>query len=293
MGRVFRGYLACLPIGCAILVALPAAASATPAPSTVSKRVSVSAGSITTLTLRCPRNGIALSGYVSALSGGAFARDSLPGDLHHWSFRFTASGGSGHARAALRCLRLKLPAGLKNVGTKVFTTKTVLHPGGGSSAVARSSCHKGFVPTGYGIDRSDAGDSAPELLVSSSVPDSRSWGFRVKNTGAATQPVTIHLRCLGARATGKRGGHSLTEHFKLRRLKVSAKVGSGSLSLKCARGSYALAAGYALRAGDDIFATSSAPSGARGAHFSFRNPSGGRERVHTYLSCLSLRTSFR
>ncbi len=293
MGRVFRGYLAGLPIVCAILAVLPAAASATPVPSTVSKRISVSAGGVTTSTLRCPGQGIALSGYVSALSGGAFARDSLPGDLHHWSFRFTASGGSGHARVALRCLRLKLPNGLKNVRTKVFTTKAVLHPGGGSSAVVRSSCDKGFVPTGYGIDRSDAGGSAPQLLVTSAVPDSRSWGFRVKNTSATAQPVTVHLRCLGARATGKRGGHSLTEHFKLRRVKSSAKVGNGSLTLKCAGGTYALAAGHALPAGDDIFATSSAPSGARGARFSFRNPSGGKERVRTYLSCLSLRTSFR
>jgi len=292
MGRVFRGYLAGLPVACAIVALLPAAASATPVPSTVSKRVSVSAGGVTTSTLRCPGKGIALSGYVSALSGGAFARDSLPGDLHHWSFRLTANGGSGHARVALRCLGLKLPTGLKNVATKVFTTKELLHPGAGSSTVARSSCDKGFVPTGYGIDRSDAGGSAPQLLLSSAVPGSRSWGFRVKNTGAATQPVTIHLRCLGARATGKRGGQSLTEHFKLRRVKASGTVGSGSLTLRCPRGTYALAAGHALPAGDDIFATSSAPSGARGGRFSFRNPSGGKERVRTYLSCLSLRTSF-
>jgi hypothetical protein len=293
MGRVFRGYLAALPIACAIVALLPAAASAAPLPSTVSKRVSVSADGVTTSTLRCPGRGLALSGYVSAVSGGAFARDSLPGDLHRWSFRFTANGGSGHARVSVRCLRLKLPKGLKSVTTRVFTTKAVLHPGGGSSALARPSCDKGFLPTGYGIDRSDAGGSAPQLLLTSAVAHSRSWGFRVKNTSAGPQPATIHTRCLGARATGKRGGRSLTEHFKLLRVKASAKVGSGSLTLKCPRGTYALAAGQALPAGDDIFATSSAPSGARGGRFSFRNPSGGKERVRTYLSCLSLRTSFR
>jgi hypothetical protein len=293
MGRVFRRYLSGLPIACAILALLPAAASATPVPSTVSKRVSVSASGVTTFTLRCPGKGIALSGYVSAVSGGAFASDSLPGDLHHWSFRFTSNGGSGHARVALRCLGLKLPKGLKNVATKVFTTKATLHTGGGSSAVTRSSCDKGYLPTGYGIDRSGAGASAPQLLLTSAVPGSRGWGFRVKNTGAATQPVTVHLRCLGARATGKRGGHSLTEHFKLRRVKLAAKVGTDTLSLKCARGTYALAAGHALPAGDDIFSTRSAPSGARGGSFSFRNPSGGKQLVRTYLSCLSLRTSFR
>ncbi len=293
MGRVFRGYLAGLPVACAIVALLPAAAAATPVPSTVAKRVSVGTAGVTTTTLRCPGKGIALSGYASALSGGAFVRDSLPGDLHRWSFHLTSSGSSGHARVVVRCLRLKLPAGLKSVGTKVFTTKAELNPGGGSSAVARSSCDKGFLPTGYGFDRSGAGASAPQLLVTSAVPDSRSWSFRVKNTGTATQPVTIHLRCLGARATGKRGGHSLTEHFRLRSAKGSDKVGTGTLSLKCARGTYALAAGHALPAGDDIFATSSVPSGARGGHFSFRNPSGGKERVHTYLSCLSLRTNFR
>lgn len=53
MGRVFRDYLVRLPIACAILAVLPAAALATPVPSTVSKRVSVSANGVTSSTLRC------------------------------------------------------------------------------------------------------------------------------------------------------------------------------------------------------------------------------------------------
>jgi hypothetical protein len=288
MGRVFSAYPVRFLLAGAILAALPGSALATPAPTTVSKSVSVGAGGVTTATLRCPRHGLALSGYVSALSGGAFTRDSVPGDINHWSFHFTSSGGAGHARVGLRCLRLKLPKGVKQVRTKIFTTKSVLHPGGGGSAAARTSCSKGYLPTGFGFDRSAAGGAAQSLELTGAIPRSRSWDFRVKNTGNSTQAATIHLRCLGARASDT----NLTERFKLRRVASSGNVGTQSLGMKCGRGNLSLATGQLLPAGDDI-SVSAAPSHTRGGRFSFRNPSGGKQHVRTYLTCLSLRTSFR
>jgi hypothetical protein len=291
MGRVLRRYPVHFLLACAALAALPGTALATPSPTTVSARVSVSASGVTSATLRCPRHGVALSGYVSAVSGGAFARDSVPGDINHWSFHFTSSGGAGHARVGLRCLRLKLPKGVKQVQTKVFTTKSVVRPAGGSSALKRISCSKGYLPTGYGVDRSTATGGAERLLLSGAIPRSRSWDFRIKNTGASTQPVTIHLRCLGARA--KQSSGSLSERFKLRRESFSGQMGSGSLDMKCAAGNYSLATGYSVPASDDISVTRATPSRVRSGRFSFRNPSGGKQHVRAFLTCLSLRTTFR
>src|SRR4051794_27538684 len=154
MRRVFRGYLVHLGLALAALAALPAAALATPSPTTVVKSVSVGSSGVRSTTLACPNQGLALSGYVTDLSGGAFGRDSVPGDLNHWSFSFTSSGSSGHARVALRCLRMKLPKGVREVQTKVFTSKSTVHPLGGSSAKTRISCRSGYVPSGWGIDRS-------------------------------------------------------------------------------------------------------------------------------------------
>ena len=97
MRRVFRGYLvrSCI-VGA--LLAMPGAAAATPDPALISKRVSVGSSGVTSTTLRCPGRTLALSGYVTSVSGGAFARDSVPPpSIRSWTFRFTSSGGSGSA----------------------------------------------------------------------------------------------------------------------------------------------------------------------------------------------------
>src|SRR4051794_16999517 len=239
MGRVFRGYLVRFGLAGAVLAVLPACALATPSPTTLSKSVSVGASGVTSTTLRCPHQGLALSGYVTSASGGAFARDSIPGGIHRWTFNFASTGGSGQARVGLRCLRMKLPNGVKQTQTKIFTTTPEIHPAAGSSAKFRATCRNGYLPVGYGIDRSKAGAAAEDLPISGAVPRSQSWDFRVKNTGAARQAVTIHLRCLGARAVSV-SGRKLSERFKLSHVAGSAKTGTGTLSLKCSPGYYAL-----------------------------------------------------
>jgi hypothetical protein len=290
MGRVFTGYLVRGGIAAALLAALPATALATPAPSKVSGVANVSATGVSKATLRCPNNGIPLSGYVSSLSGGAFARDSVPGGVHGWSFNFTSTGGSGHAHLGLRCLRMKLPKGVNNVRTKIFTRKLTLHPAPGSSAKGSASCRKGYLPTGYGFDRSATTELASRLQLTSAVPGKGGWSFRVRNTGSSSQPATIHLRCLGSRSTADGG---LSERFKLHQETGAGTVGSGALGLRCPSGNFSLAAGYSVPAGDDISVTTAVPRGGRSGRVSFRNPSGPKQRVHTYLSCLSLTTRFR
>jgi hypothetical protein len=290
MGRVSKGYLVRGGLAAALLAALPAAALATPAPSKVSAVASVSATGVSKATMRCPNNGVPLSGYVSSLSGGAFPRDSVPGGIHGWSFNLTSTGGSGHARVGLRCLRMKLPKGVSSVHTKIFTRKLTLHPAPGSSAKGSASCRSGYLPTGYGFDRSATTELASHLQLTSAAPGKHGWSFRVRNTGASSQPATIHLRCLGSRATAANG---MSERFKLHQESDSGTVGTGALGLRCPSGNFSLAAGYSVPAGDDISVTTAAPRGTRSGRVSFRNPSGPKQRVHTYLSCLSLTTRFR
>jgi hypothetical protein len=292
MGRVFRGYLVRLGIAGAALAALPAAALATPSPTTVSEEVHLETGGVTSWKQACPRDGLALSGYVTEVEGRASARDSVPGDLNHWTFAFTSSAGSGHGHVSVRCLRLKLPRGVRQIQTKVFTRRAVVRPRGGSSATARVSCRKGYLPVGYGMDRSAAGSDAQTLELSGAIPRTRSWDFRVKNTGTATQTVTLYLRCLGDRARSQ-SGRKLSERFKLRRVAKLTTTGTGRLSARCPTGYLSLATGYLLRPTDDISVVRAFPVHTRGGRFTFSNPSGPRESVRTYLSCLSLRTSFR
>lgn len=292
MSRVPGSYLARSCIVGALL-AMPAGAAATPDPVATSKQVSVGPSGVTSTTLRCPARALALSGYVKSVSGGAFARDSVPSSgLRSWTFRFTSSGGSGSARVGLRCLRVRLAGDLQRVRMKVRTRASGQSVGGSSSWAGRLSCGSGFVPTGYGLDRSRAG-TAGRLLLAGAVPGSRSLAFRVKNTSNQQQHPVLRVRCLGARATGERSGHSVSERFSIRRLGFSERIGSGSVSHRCSPGSYGLTTGHKLPAGDDISLTGSYPTGSRSALWSFFNPSGGSEPVRTYLSCLSLQTRFR
>jgi hypothetical protein len=233
-----------------------------------------------------------MSGYVTSLSSGAASLDSIPVDIRRWRFQFSSSGGTKSARVGLRCLRLKLPAGgLQKVRSKVFTSRIVVQPAAHSSVTARESCAAGYVPTGYGLGRS----AAPRALqLASAVPRPRGWTFRVENTGASAQPATLRLRCISARVTGTRSGHTLSQRFSIARKAFSDTVsGNRSLTHRCGGGSLSLAAGHVVPVGDDSVMRLNFASGNRSGRWDVRNPSGAGAKVRTYLTCLSLRTRFR
>lgn len=294
MGRAFRGDPVRFLGACALsgaLLASPAAASATPDPLTVSKQVTVSASGVTAVTLTCPGKSFAASGYVTRLSAGALSRASIPTDVRRWRFEFSSAGGTEGARVGLRCLRLKLAPGLHRVRTKAFSGRTTVPVPASSSTTARSSCPSGYLPTGYGIDRSAAPRS---LQLASAVPSSRSWSFRVKNSGASEQSATLRVRCIGARATATRSGRTVSQRFSIARPAFSDTVsGRGALAHRCGPGSTSLAAGHVVSARDDIEMNLHFAAGARSGGWEVQNRSGRDQRVRTYLTCLSLRTRFR
>ena len=297
MGRVFRGNPVRMPaaIGLAAsLLALPTAAAASPTVVTVRKTVAVTGAGPTPATLRCPTKGLALSGYATRLSGGALARDSIPRGVGSWRFNLT-SRGRGRADLALRCLRVRVPQGLTRVRTGVSTARGRLVVPARSSRTVRLRCARGHLPTGYGLDRSEAGSAGRNLSLTSAVPAARSWSFRIENAGAATLAGQVRLRCVTERARGTRaGGGSATERFSITRVGFTDRVaGARSLSRRCPSGRASLAAGHYIRASDDVTLPLGFPAGTRSGRWRVRNPGGGPERVHTYLSCLSLRTGFR
>jgi hypothetical protein len=163
----------------------------------------------------------------------------------------------------------------------------------GSTKTVSASCPRGYIATGYGLDRSHAGAAAHQLVLERAAPGSRGWEFRVRSAASAGRPIGIQLRCMSARATGDRSGRPIAERFSIKRLGFSNTTGSGSVSHGCGRATYALAAGFSLPSGDDIRVSAAYPSGSRGGRWSFVNPTGSDESVRTYLTCLSLRTRFR
>jgi hypothetical protein len=296
-----RTTLACALAGLTVLAAAPAAL-AHPAPFAVTKGVKVSTSGATTLTVRCPHEATALAGAVVSTSSGVTAGDSEPARSDRWVFRFTALAGSANprARAQVRCLRLKPGPGVRHWSVGNVTGSRDVKVPALSSRKVTVRCVPGYLATGYGIAQSAGGPEqglpSGSIRVASAVPHRSSFTFRLENTGADQQRVTARIRCLGRTASAKRNGATVVQRFAVDRAGFSQAVSSGGVrhvAHRCPRGHYALAAGLSLSAKDDIFLTNARPSGGRGGRWSFNHPAGKPQQVSTYLTCLSLATSFR
>ena len=287
------------------LAVLPAAASATPLPSSVARNVQVKPSGTTSVSVRCPsRQSVALAGAVVSAGSGAVPRDSVPGDGRSWTFRFTTLGGSSagsrRARVVLRCVRLRIEQGMQEVRLRVFTGLREVTIRALSSRRVRVSCAPGFVPTGYGMDRAFRSEGGPlpaaDLRLAASVPSTGSWVFRVENAGGSDTRAALRVRCLARTATARRGSRSLRQGLKVHTAAFSDSVGTGSsenVTHSCPAGHFSLATGHALSANDDIFVRLASPFASRSGRWTFDHQAGGSQSVRTYLTCLSLRTSFR
>lgn len=287
------------------LLALPALASATPLPSSVSKGVQVKSSGTTSATVRCPSTqSVALAGTVVSAGSGAIARDSVPRGARSWTFRFTTLGGttarSRRARVGIRCVRLRIDPGMQGVRLRVFTGLREVTVRGLSSRRVRVSCGPGYAPTGYGIDHGfrDRGGPLPasDIRLAAAAPSTGSWVFRLENAGGDDTRAALRVRCVARTATARRGSRSLRQGLKVSRGEFSDNIGLGSsesVTHRCPSAHFSLGLGHALAADDDIVLRRAAAFDSRSARWTFAHESGGSQRARTYLTCLSLRTAFR
>jgi hypothetical protein len=297
MGGAVRRSLVAGALGALLL---PALAVANPAPFSVGRSVAVKPGG-TTLRVDCPRGSTALAGAVVSRSTGVMAHDSLPTDSPRWVFRFSSLAGAAkpRARAAVRCLRLKPPPGVRKWKVGNFTGSRTVRIRPLSTRRVRVRCLSGYTATGYGISRSGADPVGPlpsgDLRVAAAIPALSHFTFRLENPGGDTVRATASVRCLSKMASAKRSGATVVQRFAVARRAFSNRVRAGARRVvrhRCPAGHYSLAAGLSLRAADDIFSTGAYARRRRGATWSFNHPSGGPQRVRTYITCLSLKTGF-
>jgi hypothetical protein len=288
-------------VGLGVLAAAPGV-SARPEPLSVQKSVRVNASGVTSLTLSCPQGATALAGAVTSTSTGVTARDSVPRDAGRWTFRFTALSGAPSPRAStvLRCVRISRAAGVRNWRVTSFTGRRTVRVRALASRGVRVRCMRGFISTGYGVDRSAPEPVGPlpsgDVQLSAAVPTGVGYLFRLENTGGEPTRVTLRIRCLGRIATGLRGGARVRQTFVVDRAGFVDRVSSGgrrTLRHRCPAGHFSLANGLALDPRDDIFLTGAHPAAVRSGSWSFNHPSGASQPVRTYLSCLDLSTGFR
>lgn len=275
------------------MVSLALAAAALPAvaharviePVSVWKSIDVPAGETRSLTLRCPAHSTALNASTRAPLAST---DSIPSnDARHWTFRFTASSSPRTAGAVLRCVRLRLPHRVKRVtlvvGTQIEPVFEI--PAGNTQQIA-IKCNKGQVPTGWGLERRTPDNG---LVIAGAVPRRRGWLFTLENTGPVGAAGTLYARCLERKQRATSGQRHT---FSTRVASFTHQIdGGGTTSGSCNSREYSLATGVSLPVDDDISLTSTAVVGARGARWSFAQPSGSTA-VKTSLICLARTTGF-
>jgi hypothetical protein len=280
-----------LAVAVLLAAAGPAAAGA-PVPSSVERSVTLQPGETKSVTLRCPGEGVALSGAVSSSGAGAAAAlDSIPRpDGRSWRFRFASPAGAVRRRAVavLRCVQVRLPRGVRRVRLVTVTRRDpdIAVPGG-STRRAALGCPRGFAPTGWGHE------GLHELRITAAVPERGRWLFGLENPGAADAAGSLHIRCFERLARGRLRDRSIRHRFRIRRVSFRDRLGPGPLTHSCRSSEFSVATGSRFDASDDLVLGASHPAGARSGRWTFQQRGGGGESITNYLLCLDLGSRWR
>ena len=265
------------------LFAVPASALAADVvvPSSVARSTAVPSGGSKTLTLRCPAEAVALNAAVTNHDPGVTVQRSIPGNgAGTWRFRHTGADGGGGVRAVLRCVRLRLPAGVGGARLAVKTRRPPVAVPAGGRATVRLRCGRAWVGTGYGFDPGTGGDTR----LASVVPRAHGWDFTVQNDAAAAGTARVSARCLRQTVTSEPG--------RVAPRVVGARPGSaGTFTHSCGESQFSLATGYAVDAADQVKLRLTHPEGLRAGRFRFRGAASD-DVVSTFLVCLGRRSSF-
>jgi hypothetical protein len=234
----------------------------------------------------CKRPAVALNGAARGAGAGELVRSAPRRRLRDWDFEFDAAREQ-RARAEIRCMGLRLPRQLTRAVLKVNTVRSgpvSLAPG--TYRTLRPRCDRGYMPTGYGLERER------NVSIGTAVPGSGGWRLRVENRGAAEGRATLRIRCLKRTVMAISEGEPVTLRFAIRRAAFSDSVSGGtSVSHSCRTREFSLAAGVEIDRGS-VAPASSRPSGPRGGRWSFTGAAGAAE-AKTYLLCLGLGSRFR
>ena len=189
----------------AVLAAFPAAAEASDViqPSAVSRSATIAGGATRTLELSCRAPAIALNATASGLPAGAELRRSSPSaGVLGWSLELAAADSAARQRlgGSIRCLRLELPDGVRDVSLGAATRRTPAVPvPAGETRRTSVRCERGFIPTGYGVDRGGA-----QVRLAQALAGARGWSFRLANPGSAAAQASVVIRCTRANVEGVR-----------------------------------------------------------------------------------------
>jgi hypothetical protein len=257
-------------------------------PAAVTKSVQVPPGGKRAASLQCPGTAVALHGGPGTNASSRVRVDSTPvgAGPGGWNFRLRSRSG-GRVRLVLRCLSLRLPAGVNNVSLVVSrVSRPAERVPAGESRRIEVSCLHGHVATGWGIER-DRGSASLELEAA--VPSARSWVFRLANPSAHEAAASLAIRCV---QPVQRAGSGQVHRLGLRRPTFLDHTDAGRVRHGCHADEFSVATGASLLSqdGSGVSMASTRPLGAGRGQWLFRG--GGAATVRTSLVCLDTATGF-
>jgi hypothetical protein len=265
-----------------MLAAVPGSAAAAPVvePVSVSRFVGLAAGETRTVSLTCPDTAVALHAASTSEPG----TDSIPGsNAQRWTFRFVnRSAGPRRVGGVLRCVQLRVPA---DVGDVTLVVGTVRRPNlfvvAGAAREVTLTCRRGMIPTGWGLERGDAGRA---IAVAAASPTRRGFRFVLENNGNVGGSATPQIRCL-ERKEAATGGKS---HSFRTRVAMFDDDG-GAVRHSCRRREFSVATGVSLDPAGDLALDRATPRRTRGGLWRFS----GDGSATTSLICLARNTRFQ
>ena len=199
----------------ALLVALPTSASAR-SPlrlRQITGSTQVPPGQTITLTGRCRRHYVALSGDFTSFSNVVTLR-SAPLGRRRWVFgAANISSSSGSFRVEVECARLRPPSSVFTTRLRVTTRRRRITVPGSSTRSLSVRCPRGYLPAGYGAERPGlAGAPARaadigafgSLLVRKAKVVRRAWQFALRNNATSPRDARMYARCLKRRQVARR-----------------------------------------------------------------------------------------
>ena len=268
-----------------LVAAAPAAADA-PVVKTATKRLSVPRDRASESKVVCPATMAAITGTVSRQPSGSTLTKSLPSGARTWRFGFRGAVRSGTARAAVRCVALKVPRRAGRVELKVNTVRRGLGVDSLSRAGMRLNCRRGYVPTGWGHDI-----PSEEVHVYQALANSSSYTFALENIGKEGHAARLRVRCLD-RATAGRAGLSHTWRVNRYRHSDSIRGGLRTVGHSCRGNALSIGLGHSVDPAGDMLFRRAYDRRTGSGRWVFDN-AGLRARVTTQLLCLSTGTDFR
>jgi hypothetical protein len=279
------------------ILALPADAlgAQTVRPSSVAGSLVVQRGAPSNIRLHCGPREVALNAAVYRQGPGVTVLRSVPGeDAGGWAFRVKAEGrGSRAVTTVLRCLHLRLPAGLTGAQ---LTVRTKNQPGiaiaPGATASPRIGCARGFTATGYALSGGNG-----RVRFARAVPLARTWRFTLENTGSRTAHVRVSIRCLRSEVTARRSeGGTAKLRFGFARPSFERTFAAGSSRREstagCGGRRFSVAAGIALDPADPLQLLTAGTSALGASRWTFGDVSTG-DSFRAYMVCLRLGSRFR